>query len=136
MRNGKLVIGIILLVGLLFGCGDSDIGSLFGSTGYDLTIGTTGEDGIAEEKSRFRAGEEITIELEGSKAIGSFVKVSILKKGDDVENLLITENIDIDPTWTWMYYSFGQFPESGDFVIRLFSTEDVLLDEVDFSIFP
>lgn len=137
MRSSKLTLGMVLLIGLLFGCGDVEELEVIDKTGdYWLITGIAGDEGIVEEKSRFRMGEDISFQIEGDKVLGTPLKLMVVKKINDIEKFIGSDSVEIDPAWNMMFYQFNQFAETGDYTIKVFNIDNALLGEGDFSILP
>lgn len=127
VRFIKLLISFIA-ASILVGCMES-------KPEYEFAIGTAGETTIREVTNIFNLNQEIAFRITGDKPIGSStINIIWIKRNEDSEEFLSSYEVKIDPTWKGVFYEVGNPKVEGDYTLRIFNKDDVLLGEGDFSV--
>ena len=126
----KRIFLLLFMVFALSGCNDFSGQEIR----YTLTTGTTGQNEINEITKKFTISDAISFELEGNKEIGTPIKILIIKHNNGKESIISSYDEDIDLTWGWVHYSFGNFDEMGEYSFRVFNTNNKLLGESRFTV--
>lgn len=124
----KCLLLIIFLI-MISGCGIRPF-----QESYTMKIGHPGENGVGEVTDTFKLEDQISFELDSNNEIGTPIKIIIIKHDEGVENIYSSYDEEIDPTWAWINYTFTPLEETGDFTIKVFNSENKLLEQGDFTI--